>query len=77
MRVMQSASNASSLPSRVERVRDRPLPPTWVSPMKICGTVRAIGARASISSRFAPPMVTSCSVYATPLLSSRRLARKQ
>ena len=49
-------------------------PPTWIAPMKICGTVVRPLARLIISARSSGLPVVSISMKATPLRSSKSLA---
>ena len=65
-----------SLPSRSRRSSSSQ-PPTWVSPMKICGTEVRPPARLIDSARSGVPCGASISRKATPLLCSRATARAQ
>src|SRR5262245_18885307 len=70
------SSNGSSRPSRSSAERSSK-PPTWIDPMKICGTVMRPFARATISLRRLVSPLTSISVNSTPLRDSSRLAAWQ
>ena len=52
-------------------------PPRWVSPTKICGTVRRPAARCTISARRSGAAATSISSNATPFFASSRFAARQ
>src|SRR5262249_46427711 len=71
-----SPSSLSSLPERLSETRSSQ-PPTWVSPMKTCGTVRRPPARAVISLRSSVLPPTSISRKLTPLLFRISLALTQ
>src|SRR6185437_5149198 len=68
--------NSLSRPPRASRSRRSSHPPTCVSPMKICGTVRR-PLRDSISVRAAGMASTSISSSAAPFCSSSSRARAQ
>src|SRR3974390_1068578 len=68
-----AASSGSSLPSCSSAWRSSQ-PPTWVAPMKICGTVMRPFARSTISLLRSQSRPTSNSVNSTPLRFNRALA---
>src|SRR5262249_36620547 len=72
----RAASRASSRPAASSACRSS-LPPTWVLPMKICGTVVRPLARSIIAVRSSGRPVTLISVNATPLWPSRVFAAWQ
>src|SRR5262249_4007840 len=69
-------SSGSSLPAW-SSAAESSYPPTWVEPMKICGTVMRPFARATISLRPFGSLLTSISVNSTPLRVNNRLAAWQ
>src|SRR6185437_2218985 len=74
--VPSPARRGSSLPARSSACSSS-LPPTWVAPMKICGTVICPSARLIMASRPSQSPLTSISVKAAPFRFSRALAAWQ
>src|SRR5262249_50287527 len=72
--VSAGAARSASRRPAASSARSSSLPPTWVMPMKICGTVLRPLARWIISARRSGLPVMSISVKTTPLRVSSSLA---
>src|SRR3954447_12423978 len=70
------ASRESSLPSRSSAYSSSQ-PPTWISPIKICGNVEPTPARSHICWRSVGSLATSYSVNAACLRVSKDFAAEQ